>query len=79
MFSLPCCLIFVILYLDVFVIRDIEAGNRRPLFQKCKIAECPIFAVATFCLKMERMFLTSLFIFIYIRMSSKNLWRNFKR
>ena len=43
MLHLPCCLISVIFYLGIFVIRDIAAGDRCPLFQKCKIAESPLF------------------------------------
>ena len=43
----PCCLIFLISYLTVlrgvFVIRDIAAGDRWLLFQKCKIAERLVF------------------------------------
>ena len=67
MFSLLCCLIFVILYLGVFVIGDIASGDRWSLFQKCKIAERLVFIEFDFrCCGMENMFLISVFLLLPI-------------
>ena len=86
--TVPCCLIFVIFYLRVFVIREIAVGDRWSLFQKCKVAECLVFIEFDFryCdifFKWKGYFcqvsLYTIHLFFYVRMSSKNLSRNFKR
>ena len=74
--------------LGVFVIREIAVGDRWSLFQKCKIAECLVFIEFDFryCdifFKWKGCFcqvsLSTIHLFFYIRMFSKNLSRNLKK
>ena len=91
-----CTLLFILPDINltvlrgVFVIRDITAGDRWPLLQKCKIAErlvfnefdfrgCDIFSNGKDVSDKSHYTQLYIYLFLYIRMFSKNLSRNVTR